>query len=86
MQHGLTTRAMHFSSDEEEREFIRSRQEFHTELQPKGIVQRLLVDEIAATHHKLTITLSLGTQELAKLRKSDYNAVDALFFPSRTCQ
>jgi hypothetical protein len=80
VKHGLTACKLHFSSEEEEAEFIRSREEFRADLQPKGILQRVVVDEIAVTHYKLGIADTVVTKGLTQLQKCDSNQIQALFF------
>jgi len=79
LKHGLTTRQMHFASDEEEREFMVLRDRVRAERQPRGIEEEILVEEIASTSHKLRITLSMETKELVQLQKCDSNQVHKLF-------
>ena len=71
LKHGLTTRQMHFASDEEEREFMVLRDRVRAERQPRGIEEEILVEEIASTSHKLRITLSMETKELVQLQKCE---------------
>jgi len=68
LKHGLSTKS--FRSDEEKAEFRELAAELEEDLKPRGILQGMLVQEIAVCWWKLQTTQSLQLEELRSRRKA----------------
>jgi hypothetical protein len=70
VKHGLLTKALRFRSDEEKAEFREFATELEEDLKPRGILQGMLVQEIAVCWWKLQTTQRLQLEELRSWRKA----------------
>jgi hypothetical protein len=70
VKHGLLTKALSFRNDEEKVEFRELASELEEDLKPRGILQGMLVQEIAVCWWKLQTTQRLQVEELRSRRKA----------------
>ncbi len=66
LRHGLLARKVEFDTDEQRTEFLELRQRCKTELHPKRLIEKFIVEEIAILLWKLGIVESLEVRELLR--------------------
>src|ERR1035437_1017654 len=66
MRHGILARKVEFDTDEQRAEFLELRECCKTELQPKGLFETFIVDQIATVLWKLGIAEFLEIRELLR--------------------
>jgi hypothetical protein len=70
VKHGLLTKALSLQSDEEKAEFRELAAELQRDLKPRGILQGMLVEEIAVCWWKLQTAQGLQLKELRSRQKA----------------
>ena len=70
VKHGLLTKALSFRNDEEKAEFRELAAQLEEDLKPRGILQGMLVQEIAVCWWKLQTTQRLQLEELRSGQKA----------------
>jgi len=66
VRHGILARKVEFDTDEQRAEFLELRQHCKTELHPRGLVEKFIVEEIASLLWKLGIAEFLEARELLR--------------------
>jgi len=77
VRHGILARKLALDSDEERAAFLELRQRCKTELHPKGLIEKFIVEEIATLFWKLGIAEGLEAQELLRRQElsDDVNGI-----------
>lgn len=78
VRHGILSRKVVLDTDEQRAEFLELRQCCKTELRPKGLLEKFVVEEIATLFWKLGIVEFLEVRELLR-RQELSDDVDSIF-------
>jgi len=78
VKHGLLAKHIVFRKEEEEVEFQVLVDELEQEFQPEGVLERMLVEEIAVCWWKLQIALGWELQEIRNRRKASKSVIRSL--------
>ena len=78
VKHGLLAKRIVLHNEEEETEFRTLMDELDQEFQPKGMLERMLTEEIGVSWWKLQVAQGWELQEIRNRRKASKSVIRAL--------